>query len=439
MRPPSSLRSGLVHMLAAFGLAIGSGTAGAADPADVFALPRAALEVACKELTANGGSLTAPPFARRFEGADIAENPAEPLRGGAMTRTLTIALPDGGRLSLEAIRRGDRLLRLAIELWAAGESPRALLLAGPDCRPAQGRLIRRDADGIARSLAILGADLTGVRAEEPLNPPVPSGRDADGVTVAVIDSGIAYDRPDIARRLARDAAGALIGADFWERDGLPYDHDAGASPFVARRHGTLVADILIRVAGPVRLIPVRYPRPDMARFADLVAFIARHEAHIATLAMGSDDPADWRTFADAARAHPDILFVVSAGNNGRNIDAEPVYPAAFDLDNLLVVTSVTETGRIARGSNWGAESVDIGVPAERLVARDPVGRERPVAGSSFAVPLAAGLAARLKGEHPDWNAARIKRAILDRVRPLPTPVEGGRLAHGWIDLVPEDP
>ena len=54
-----------------------------------------------------------------------------------------------------------------------------------------------------------------------------------------------------------------------------------------------------------------------------------------------------------ARQHDNMLFVVSAGNNGRDIDSQPVYPASLNLDNLLTVTSSDEDGYPADGSNWG--------------------------------------------------------------------------------------
>ena len=66
------------------------------------------------------------------------------------------------------------------------------------------------------------------------------------------------------------------------------------------------------------------------------------------MSMGSFDPADWDCFASAAAKHPDILFVVSAGNDGRNLDQAPVFPAALPLENMVTVTSSDDFGRINR-------------------------------------------------------------------------------------------
>jgi hypothetical protein len=48
-----------------------------------------------------------------------------------------------------------------------------------------------------------------------------------------------------------------------------------------------------------------------------------------------------------------MLFVVAAGNYGRNIDDQPLYPAAFTLANMVVVTSATADGRLTYGVDWG--------------------------------------------------------------------------------------
>lgn len=112
-----------------------------------------------------------------------------------------------------------------------------------------------------------------------------------------------------------------------------------------------------------------------------------------------------------------MLFVLSAGNNGRDIDAQPVYPAALQPDNAITVTSSEDDGGLAPGSNWGSRSVDLLVPAERLVVTDFDGSTIAASGSSYAAVRISALAARLLAKHPDWRAAQLKEAILSRVLP----------------------
>ncbi len=309
--------------------------------------------------------------------------------------------------------------------------PIASVIAGSDCRIFHGRLMRYDLEGHAVAIDLLGADLASAEASEPLNPPVPPGRDPGGVAIALFDSGLNYTLPTFAGRLARDKDGRALGYDFWELDARPFDNNPAGSAFFPVRHGTAVASVLLGEAPNARFLPYRYPRPEMSRMTEMVEAVAKAGARIVAMPMGSNRPEDWTAFAGAARAHPEMLFVISAGNNGRDIDEAPVYPAALPLDNFLVVTSSDHFGRLAPGSNWGRKSVDLMVPAEELRIVDFTGAPARGAGSSFAVPRVAALAARLLAANPDWRAPELKAAILERAEPPPgdghSPVR-----HGWI-------
>jgi subtilisin family serine protease len=280
-------------------------------------------------------------------------------------------------------------------------------------------------------IELLGADLAPSDLTEPLNPPVPAGRDPGGVAVALFDSGLNYTLPTFAGRLARDAGGKALGYDFWDMDERPFDNNPAGSPFFPARHGTAVASVLLQEAPEARFLPYRYPRREMSRMADMIEAAAGAGARIVAMPMGSNRRKDWEAFAAAARAHPEMLFVISAGNNGRDIDEAPVYPAALPLDNFLVVTSSDDLGRLAPGSNWGRESVDLMVPAEKIYAVDFDGAPQQASGSSFAVPRIAALAARLLADHPGWQAPELKAAILARA--LPPPGDGhSPVRHGWV-------
>lgn len=346
-------------------------------------------------------------------------------------------------LVVTALRPGGILRRLVIEARAlSSDRPLLLAMTGGDCTIQLARALSYHGD-TASELLLLAPDLATVTGREPLDPPVPEapaeGVDAGGVTVAHVDSGVNYLLPAIASHLARDAAGRSLGYDFWDLDPRPFDGDSARSPFFPIRHGTEVASQLLAEAPAVRLLPYRYPRPDMTRMADVVAAAAQAGAAIVMLPMGSTRQDDWLAFEAAAQAHPQLLFIVSAGNDGRDIDARnaeegraggrPLYPAGLPLDNMIVVTSSDATGVPAPGSNWGAVSVDLLVPAEhrRVTAFD--GKPAEGSGSSFAVPRVAALAARLKAAHPDWQAPELKRAIFARA--VTPPIEGA-VAVGWI-------
>ena len=327
----------------------------------------------------------------------------------------------GGRLRQfrvsYAVRRGDRL------------RPSFQAIADGGCTVRSGRAIRAKGDAW-RYLDQLEGDLETLKWTETLQAPWPAGVDPGGVRVALVDSGLAYDLSLFRDRLARDAEGTPLGYDYWDLDPWPYDGDVSRGPFLPIRHGTAVASILAREAPDAALVPFRYPRPDMSRMADLVARAAKAGARILAMPLGSRKPEDWHAFARALREN-DVLAIVSAGNNGRDIDREPVYPAALALENIVTVTSADAFGRLAPGANWGAEAVDVMLPAENLEIVDFRGASGRASGSSYAVPRLAALAARILARDPGLGAIQLKARILTRATPSPFERKGVVLA-GWI-------
>ena len=191
--------------------------------------------------------------------------------------------------------------------------------------------------------------------------------------------------------LVYDQTGTLVARDLWDGDHLPFDASFAQSPFYPQSHGSYVVDILRQSGLAFRLLPVRYPRPDMRLMGDAVAWLAAQKAHIVMMPLGSRSARDWDAFFAAAARHPDILFIISAGNNGLDLGASPIYPAVNNLPNALTVTSTLADGTLADGSNFG-QAVDIGLPAENLLATGIGQQQRMMSGSSFAVPKLTGYA-----------------------------------------------
>jgi len=329
------------------------------------------------------------------------------------------------RVELDVIARAGQQPRFVGSLFGEFGDPLVLVSVDADCDLQVARRINYSEQGQAINIDTLDAALEPKGESDWLNPPLElldrkpdkplkQPDDATPVRVGMVDSGVNYRLPEINRRLALDAEGQLVGYDFWDMDDLPYDAHPVNSGFFLQRHGTRTASLLLREAPEVELVPYRYPRPDMSRMQALVEHAAENQVTILGMPLGSNRLEDWGNFERAARAHPGILFIVSAGNDGRDIDERPVYPAALDLDNLVVVTSADDFVQPAERTNWGRVSVDYLVPAERLSALDYSGRETRVSGSSYAVSRLTALAARLKMKHRQWRATDIKRELRSR-------------------------
>ena len=423
-RLPAKVSGAALALAAAVALPTGSAADSGPDGAHWL---RLAVERLCPRPALSGLDAQA-----ALPGSWLLDETRRPDDGAPRRIAVRLLLPGADELTVERRQAGGRLRRFLVSFAAnEGGSPRPSLQAIADggCAIRSGRAIRAEGDA-RRYLDQLEGDLETVRWTETLQAPWPAGKDPGGVRVALADSGLAYDLPLFRDRLARDGAGVPLGYDYWDLDPWPYDGDVARGPFLPVRHGTAVASVLAREAPEAALIPFRYPRPDMSRMGALVRRAAEAGARILAMPLGSRNPEDWRAFATALRGL-DMLAVVSAGNDGRDIDRDPVFPAALALENILTVTSADGFGRLAPGSNRGAKSVDVMLPAENVEIVDFRGAAGTASGSSYAVPRLAALAARLLAREPGLGAAELKARILARATPSPYERRGVTVA-GWI-------
>jgi len=368
----------------------------------------------------------------RLPGTWLLDETRQPTADAPNRITVHLALPNADELTIERLQHAGRMRQFRAvyhQQTGNGTEPVLLAIADGGCAIQSGRRLR-PGQHPWQYLDQLGGDLETRRWTETLQAPWPLGKDPGGIRVGLVDSGLAYDLAPFRNRLARDAAGRPLGYDYWDLDPYPYDGDTARGPFVPIRHGTTVASVLAREAPNAALVPYRYPRPDMTRLQALVARALDDGVRILAMPLGSRRAEDWATFAQAIRQQ-NILAIVSAGNDGRDIDSDPLWPAVLDLDNMIVVTSSDGFGQLAQGSNWGGDSVDIMLPAENIDVTDFRGANGTASGSSYAVPRLAAMAARILAEDPELEAPELKARILSRA--VPSPYErSGVVRTGWI-------
>jgi hypothetical protein len=269
---------------------------------------------------------------------------------------------------------------------------------------------------MARALALLlvGAMLSvhGAFSQE-TKPRVPPGRDPGGVAVALLTTGIDYTLPPIAARLARDGEGEPIALDVPDADNRPFPKD-GDRRADASDDGTALAGALTQLGPRLRLIPVRIDLHDPVSLAKAAAFIAQTPARLVVVPFASASKADWEPFRQAAERLAQLLFVVGAGDEGKDLDADPLYPASLGLANVLVVTTAGAAPgyEIAERANFGARVVDAVAPAASLEVLGTGGRPQRLSGSVLATLVAIHAAAALLAREPALRGAELKRRLL---------------------------
>ncbi len=302
-----------------------------------------------------------------------------------------------------------------------------------DCKVLRSRQITRRPDGKISKITDLDLNfLPNDKAQ--IQDPVhyftakAADRNPENPRIALVDTGVNYTLPAFQNYIALGSDGHLIGYDFWDDDEWPDDSDPRGNVFFPMHHGSTVFSVLSREAGDSTISIYRFPAEQMCRFSTLLEHIAKTPVRVVNLSMGSDDYEDWQCFETAARNLPDLLFVVSAGNNGRDIDVDPVYPASLALQNMIVVSSADAFGRLGQGSNYGRQNVDMLVPAEDIEVIDHRGARARTGGTSYAAPRVSALLSRYLARNP---AASIEDLIVF-LRKRAIPSSGQHSKYGWI-------
>ncbi|MDT7782444.1 MAG: hypothetical protein QOF58_863, partial [Pseudonocardiales bacterium] len=250
------------------------------------------------------------------------------------------------------------------------------------------------------------------------------GHTAKGVKVAVLDTGVDENHPDLKGRIKATK-------DFTEEDNVVSD-EVG--------HGTHVAGIIAGegpepgVAPDADLLIGKVCKPNGCEESAIIAgmrWAAEQGAKVVNLSLGGDatDGTDELSQElNTLSAKYNMLFVAAAGNEGRQESVGS--PAAADA--ALAVASVTKDNQLSYFSSRGpridgAVKPEISAPGHAIAAARAAGtsmgypindRHTLASGTSMATPHVTGAAAILAGQHPDWSAARLKAALTNTADPI---------------------
>jgi subtilisin family serine protease len=141
-----------------------------------------------------------------------------------------------------------------------------------------------------------------------------------------------------------------------------------------------------------------------------------------------------------------ILFVAAAGNETNDNDANPTFPAGYDVENVLSVAAIDNRGGLASFSNWGQKTVHVAAPGVNIVSTVPGAKYDSYSGTSMATPHVAGIAALLLAQNGSATHLDLKKRIIESARPLynlKARVSSGGIADAYYALSgqnpPEDP
>jgi subtilisin family serine protease len=247
--------------------------------------------------------------------------------------------------------------------------------------------------------------------------------DGAGVTVAVIDSGVDADHPDLEGcvEVERGVAVAVDG-DLVKLDTGPHGDVFG--------HGTACAGVIHSLAPAARIISVRVLDAELggrvAGFHAGLSWALEQEVDVVNLSLGSRKR-DWAlAFHDLCdQAYFQGCAVVTAASNSQRISYPSLYSSVFSV----ACTTTTDPERYHVNPEPPTEFLARGIDVPVLWAD---GATSTGTGNSYATPHIAGLIARVLGKWPGLRPFQLKAllwAAAANVRESSDPDVAGRLTR----------
>jgi subtilisin family serine protease len=220
-----------------------------------------------------------------------------------------------------------------------------------------------------------------------------------GIKVAVIDTGVNPNHPDLAGQV-------LPGRDMVNNDNDATD-DHGHGTHVA---GTVaaIANNLTGVAGvapDAKIIPIKVLAANGSgsneNIAEGILEAAKLGAKVINMSLGGPDNSQTLEAAIASVQRQGVIVVAAAGNDNVNT---PFYPAAND--GVIGVGAVDKAHKRASFSNYG-DYIDIAAPGVAIGSTGHTGNYVKLSGTSMACPHVAGAVAVLLSKYPALKSAQL--------------------------------
>jgi hypothetical protein len=278
-----------------------------------------------------------------------------------------------------------------------------------------------------------------------------TGNRGQGVTVAVLDSGVA---PNVS-----DLSGSVVtGPDLTGVSTSPSNPDWGqhgtwmASVIAGHGHGPGDQDGILGVAPKAKILSVRvipdrndpgystYEKEAEARvqesLAEGIRYAVNHGADVISMSIGYSAPsASVRSALQYAYGHG-VAVVASSGNSGdtgsasKNGYAPLKFPA--DYPGVIGVAAVSSSGSVA-GFSSDNLSVEVAAPGVNISAQGRDGQYWLVTGTSPACALVAGVAALIKAKYPSLAPDLLAKALTSTTDYPPTGGYDQKIGFGTVN------
>ncbi len=289
----------------------------------------------------------------------------------------------------------------------------------------------------------------------------PSFREAPNIIVAVIDTGVDYNHPDLKANMW--SKNGRCGYDFYDDDDDPMDE---------QNHGTHCAGTIagagnngvgvVGVSWKTKIMAMRFLGPDgggsTSDGVKCIDWAVANGAHILSNSWAGPDTSPELAEAVTRAEQRGVLFIAAAGNSegrGNDNDVAPYFPASHPNSNVITVAAIDANDARGSFSHYGRRTVDIGAPGVGIVSTTRNNQYDKYDGTSMAAPHVAGAAALVWGKtfsspvQDRIQMAKVRDLIYENARPVPAlkglwgytapaKVPGGVLDISFLSSVPSN-
>jgi hypothetical protein len=256
--------------------------------------------------------------------------------------------------------------------------------------------------------------------------------------IAVIDTGIDTTHYVFKNTKAVWTNPGEIAANGIDDDGNGYIDDVHGWNFVSNSgnmydddgHGTHVSGIILSidqnyfsnpmVTSKIQIMPLKFldatGSGSTANAIKAVYYAVQNGASVMNNSWGGSSYSTALNEAIAYSYTAGATFVAAAGNGnngvGYDTDSAPMYPASYDVPNIVSVAAITDTDGLASFSNFGPNTVHLGSPGVYILSTLPGNSYGEMSGTSMATPFVAGTAIQMKVYSPDMLGHQVKSILM---------------------------
>ena len=262
------------------------------------------------------------------------------------------------------------------------------------------------------------------------------------VVIAVIDTGIDYNHPDLKDNLWVNP-GEIAGNGI-DDDGNGFVDDVYGYNFALNKgdpkdgngHGTHCAGTIgavhnnelgvAGVMGDVKIMAVKFLTDSgsgsLEHAVKSIDYATQMNVDLMSNSWGGGGYS--QALFDAIKRASDkgIVFTAAAGNSATNNDTTASYPANYAVPNVISVAAMTAQNTLASFSQYGKRTVHIAAPGHNILSSVPNGKYDVYSGTSMATPHVSGAIGLLIAKEGRMDLETLR----DRVMYTGVPVAGLR-------------